>query len=107
MVSIICRPGIHGPSSPVTDRSELVRDFQFFLGPGPVRRLKFFAGPGPIWPEISNFVLVLVRSGPRILFIFQALVGSDPKTRTEPLGPGPIGFDPWIPVVQRIIEMKF
>ena len=29
--------GIHGPPSPETDRSESVRDFQNFVGPGPVR----------------------------------------------------------------------
>jgi len=30
-------PGIHAPSGPRTDRSDLVRDFQIFLGPGHVR----------------------------------------------------------------------
>ena len=28
-------PGIHGPPGPGTDRSESVRDLEFFLGPGP------------------------------------------------------------------------
>ena len=47
-------PRIHGLSGPATDRSNLVRDFLNFAGPGPVRS------------EISKFFLVLVRFGPRI-----------------------------------------
>ena len=34
-------------SSPNTDRSEFVRDFQDLFGPDPVRDLKIFAGFGP------------------------------------------------------------
>ena len=32
-----------------TGRSESVRDFQNFLGPGPVRDLESFLGPGRSW----------------------------------------------------------
>ena len=41
-------PGIHGPPGPVTNRSDSVRDFQNFVGPGPVRDLEIFLGPGPV-----------------------------------------------------------
>ena len=40
MAARMFRPGIHGPPGPVTDRSELVIDFQKFVRPGPVRDLK-------------------------------------------------------------------
>ena len=45
---------IHGPSGPGTDRSESVRDFQNFVGSGPVRY------------HIWKFFLVLVWSGSRV-----------------------------------------
>ena len=51
---------IHGPPGTETDRSESVRDLQFFLDPGPVRVDSIFNlfGPGPCWSEIFS-VLVL------------------------------------------------
>ena len=33
----VLESGIHGPTVPGTDRSELVRDFQKFVGPSPVQ----------------------------------------------------------------------
>ena len=68
------RTGIHGLTGPRTKRSELVRDFQNFVGPGLVRDFQICLGPGPvryegsffrrpgtIWSQIWNFVQVLVR----------------------------------------------
>ena len=46
-------------------------------------------GPtGPNRSKIFKILLVLVQSGPR--------------TKTEPLGPGPTGFGPWIPGLDKI-----
>ena len=47
------RTGIHGPPDPGTDRSDLVRDFLNFVGPGPARS------------EIFKFFLVLALFGPK------------------------------------------
>ena len=33
----------------------------------------------------------------RSFFSSPSLLVSGPRTRTKPLGPGPIGFGPWIP----------
>ena len=60
-------PGIQGPPGPGTDRSELVRDFQHFVGPGPLRDFSNFPGPGPIWSGISKTISVLVQAGPGFL----------------------------------------
>ena len=56
-------------------RNELVRDSETLIEPGPLRPeifkiVRFWSGPGPIL---------------------------DSRTRTEPLGYGPIDFGPWIP----------
>ena len=45
--------GIHEPSGPGTDRTDLVRDFLNFIGPGPVQF------------EIFQIVLVLSWVGPK------------------------------------------
>ena len=47
------KSGINGPPDPGTDRSESVRNFQKFVGPGPVRS------------RVLQFFSVLVRPGPR------------------------------------------
>ena len=47
--------------------------------------------------EIFNFLLIPVRS--EILKFFRVLVR--PGRRTKPLGPGPIGCGPWIPVSHK------
>jgi len=47
-----------------------------------------FRVPRTAWSEDRS-----VRNGSRICNFFW----SGPRTRTEPLGPGPIGFGPWIP----------
>ena len=47
--------GIHGPEGPGTDRSESVRDFQNFVGPGLVWDLEIFIGRGPV-PDFENFL---------------------------------------------------
>ena len=46
---------------PRTDRSESVRDFQIFVGPGPVSvpGFEIFLGPGPSWSGISENFPVL------------------------------------------------
>ena len=46
-------PGIHGPPRTGTDRSESVRDFQNFSGPGPVR------GPTGFGPWIPGWTGIL------------------------------------------------
>ena len=71
--------GIHGRPGPGTDRSESVRDFQNFDGPGSVQSqaLKIFS--------------VLVRTVPRFPKFFQY---GPVRTRTEPLSPGQTGFGP-------------
>ena len=48
----IPRAGIHEPPGPGTDRSELVRDLEIFLGPGPVPGFEIFLGPGSVRSEI-------------------------------------------------------
>ena len=75
-------PGIHRPSDNPWDLpvpriylSELVRDFQNFVCPGPVRDFQ-------ISGSCSGLVKILLALRP---------------DWTEPLGPGPIGFGPWIP----------
>ena len=85
---------IHGPPGTETDRSESVRDLQFFLDPGPVRADSIFNlfGPGPCWSEIFS-VLVLdflnfLSRGP--------VLGLDPR---------PTGFGLWIPV--SVTKPKF
>ena len=71
-------PGIYGQPGPGTDRSESVRDFQNFVGPGSVRS------------EILKFFWVLVRSGPRFSkFCWPC-------------------FGPWIPAwADKLAEWKF
>ena len=67
-MQFLTQPGIHGPPCPVTDRSESARDFQNFVGLGPVRDLEIFIGPGQVRTvrsQVSKFFLVLVRTGPR------------------------------------------
>ena len=50
------KPGIHGPSGPGTNRSDLVRDFLNFIGTGPTDQdFPNFVGPGPVRSEISEF----------------------------------------------------
>ena len=61
------RPGIHGPPGPGTYRSESVRDFQNFVGPGPVPGFEIFLGSGPSWSGISKIASVMVRAGPGFL----------------------------------------
>ena len=56
---------------------------------------------GPNRSEIFKILLVLVRS--EIWKFCLDLVRSRPRIRTEPLGPRPIGFGPWIPVFAVII----
>ena len=58
--------GMHGPPGPGTDRSESIRDFQNFGGPGAVRDLEIFLGPGalrsqPELPGFENFPVLLPR----------------------------------------------
>ena len=82
--------GIHGPL-------DSVRDFQILLVLVRSEILKLFLGPGPgpvrDGPESLKFSrswsFELVRD-------FLNFLGPD-RTRTEPLGPGQIGFGPWIP----------
>ena len=69
--------GIHGPPGPGTDRSDLVRDFLNFIGPGPVRT------------EIFEFFLVLVRSGPRFSNFSWSWSGSVRESLNF-IGPGPV-----------------
>ena len=86
--------GIRDPriARPGTDWSELVRDLEIFLGPGPVRSFKFFAGLGQTWSEIWKFLSV--RFGPRFRIS---------RSRSGPVlflnsAPGPGAFpsvDPW------------
>ena len=45
LASLWVRSGIHGPPGPGTDESESVRDFQNFVGPGPVRSQNLNSGP--------------------------------------------------------------
>ena len=82
---------IYGLPGPETSRSESVRDFQIFVGPGPVRDLEFLS--------------VLVRAGTGFLKFFRFWSG--PRTRTESLGPGPIGFGPWIPGVGYVFLIDY
>ena len=56
---------------------------------GPVPGFEIFLGSAPVQSQVSKFFLVLV------LKIFRSWSGR--KTRTEPLGPRPTGFGPWIP----------
>ena len=44
--------------------------------------------------EIFKILLILVRS--EICKFVSALVRAGTRNRTEPLGPGPTGFGPWI-----------
>ena len=46
-------------------------------------RFQNFVGPGPVRSQVLKLFSVLVQFGL--------------STRTEPLGPGPTGFGPWIP----------
>ena len=48
--NIVLKPytGSHGPPGPGSDRNESVRDFQNFVGPGPIRYLEIFRGPNPV-----------------------------------------------------------
>ena len=56
------KAGIHGPPGPGTDRSEPVRDFRNFVGPGPVPGFEIFLKPlgsgptgfGPTGPWIPG-----------------------------------------------------
>ena len=48
------RPGIRGPPSPGTYRSESVRDFQNFVGSGLVSGFETFPGPGPVLSQVLN-----------------------------------------------------
>ena len=103
--------GIHRPPS------KSGRDFQNFVGPGPVRDSEIFLGPGPVRYQVLKFFSVQVWFGPRfsklfwsgpipgfeidlglgpvwseIFKNFPVLVRSRP--RTKPLGPVPTGFGP-------------
>ena len=84
-----------GPTGPRCENFSWSQDLNF-LGPCPVRlQFRNFSRSGPV-PIFENFL----GPGPswsRISGIFPVLVRSVPRTRTEPLGPGPIGFGPWVP----------
>ena len=51
---------VQGPTRSWTDKSESVRDFQNFVGPGPVRYLEILSVL--VRSQVLKFVLVLVRS---------------------------------------------
>ena len=73
--------GIHGPRGPGTDRSESVRDFQNF------------GGPGPVWSRVLKFFSVLVPFGPKFRNFSWSWSGSVPSFGIF-LGPGPVpGFE--------------
>ena len=73
--SLTWRPEIHRSF----DQSELVRDFQNFGGPGPVRYSKIFLGPGQVQffeiylnpGLVLEFKSIVLRAGPRFLQFFQ------------------------------------
>ena len=67
--------GLQTISGPGIYLSELVRDFQNFVCPGPVRDFQISGS----WSGLVKILLALRPDW------------------TEPLGPGPIGFGPWIP----------
>ena len=52
--------GTHGPPGWETVRKDLVRVFQIFLGPGPVRNVQNFVGLSPV----LNFSIFLRLLGP-------------------------------------------
>ena len=119
------KPGINGPPE------KSVRDFQNFVGPGPVTGFEIFLASGPVRSQITKFFLVLVRS--RYLIFSRFWPGSVLDFETF-LGPGPVrdfifcpkifsvlvragptflkffrsrptGFGPWIPVSNDILYL--
>ena len=86
------RPGILWPLGPGTDRSESVRDFQIFVGPGPVRSL------------VLKFLSVLVRAGPGLLKFIRSL----DQNRTGRSGTNRFwSVDPWLKGSTRSITKDF
>ena len=81
---------------PRTARSESVGDF---VGRDFVGRKILLA---LVRSEVLKFFPVLVRAFPGFLSFFPVLVRFGPRTRTEPLSPGPISFSPWIPDYHHI-----
>ena len=67
----------------------------------PVRDFEIFLGPGPVRSQVLKFFSVLVRVGPGFLKFFWNGPDQERYARS-----GTNRFGPWIPAYERTLEFK-